>query len=233
MNSAVVKLATTDSTNDDIHRLAAEGAPDGTAVVARTMSRGRGSRGRKWHAGEGGLWLSVLRRPTAAVETGVLSLRTGLVMAAELERSLGRRLALKWPNDIMVGERKVAGVLCEMRWQGDRAGWVVLGVGCNVTNRLPSELESRATTLARLVPGITVEDILAQAVAALRRLDVDAPLLRPDELARFARRDWLEGKTLLRPIRGTIRGVAPEGFLMVESPGGASHSIGTADLVLG
>ncbi len=89
---------------------------------------GRGSRGRSWHSPRGGLWLSVLLRPAAAAD--VLSLRVGLAVETAL-RSLAPdlHLALKWPNDLMLDDRKVGGILCEARWQGDALGWVAVGLG--------------------------------------------------------------------------------------------------------
>ena len=118
----MVRLARVGSTMDALHDLAQTGAPPGTAVVAEVQDSGRGSRGRTWASPRGGLWLSVLARPS---EGGLelLSLRVGLAVAGVLARmGLGDQLRLKWPNDLMLGERKTGGILCEARWQGATPG---------------------------------------------------------------------------------------------------------------
>ena len=136
-----------DSTMDLLHQLAAEGAAEGTAVIAGEQLEGRGSRGRSWHSPPGGLWLSMLFRPAGcAVE--VMSLRVGLAVAEALDDLVPHPVQLKWPNDLMLGERKVGGILCEARWQGHTLGWVAVGVGMNVRNAVPQELTEVATALA-------------------------------------------------------------------------------------
>jgi BirA family biotin operon repressor/biotin-[acetyl-CoA-carboxylase] ligase len=222
----------TGSTNEDLHALAEDGAPDGTALVAETMSQGRGSRGRSWHAPRGGLWLSVLRRPGVAVQTGVLSLRVGLALAPILDRLAGQPVMLKWPNDLLLGDRKLGGILCEMRWQGDRASWVVIGIGLNVTNPLPAHLQERASSLAKHVPGIAVADVLEAVLPALRDLDVDRSELTASDLAAFRERDWLSGRDVAEPVEGTVQGIDARGGLAVVTRDGVSRTLLDAELVL-
>ena len=225
-------VETTGSTNEDLHALAEDGAPDGTAIVADTMSRGRGSRGRAWHAPHGGLWLSLLRRPTAAGETGVLSLRVGLALAPILDQLSGQRVMLKWPNDLLLGDRKLGGILCEMRWQAERANWVVIGVGINVANPLPVELRDRATSLASHAPGITVAEALEAVIPPLRSLDVDRSHLSPSDLRAFRDRDWLYGRDVAAPVEGRVQGIDARGALEVVTPEGVQRTLLDAELVL-
>src|SRR4051794_17490868 len=111
---------------DRLHELAEQKAPAGTAVVAEGQTGGRGARGRPWHSPPGGLWLSVLYRPPAPGGLELLSLRLGLLVAAELEAAIpGLPVMLKWPNDLMLRDRKLGGILCEARWQGEAPGWIV------------------------------------------------------------------------------------------------------------
>jgi BirA family biotin operon repressor/biotin-[acetyl-CoA-carboxylase] ligase len=205
-----------DSTMDLLHQLAAEGAEAGTAVVAGEQLGGRGSRGRAWHSPPGGLWLSVLFRPATPGAVEVMSLRVGLAVAEALDHSVARPVQLKWPNDLMLGERKVGGILCEARWQGHTLGWVTVGVGLNVRNAVPEELGEVATALASEQPAITVDDLVQPIVSVLQRLDLGADRLTPAELERFGRRDWLSGRALRAPAAGRAAGLRDDGALLVR-----------------
>ena len=220
------------STMDVIHQLASEGAPPGTAVIAGEQLEGRGSRGRTWHSPIGGLWMGVVFRPPALEGIEVISLRVGLALAEAVQSRVPRPLQLKWPNDLMLEGRKVGGVLCEARWQGDALGWVTVGVGMNVRNRVPDELSAVAVSLWELVPALTVEAIAQPVLAALRELDLASGRLTPAELDRFAGRDWLRGRTIREPVAGTVTGVAEDGALLVRTTSGSDVSLrsGTVEL---
>jgi BirA family biotin operon repressor/biotin-[acetyl-CoA-carboxylase] ligase len=209
------------STMDLIHQLAAEGAEAGTIVVAGEQLEGRGSRGRAWHSPPGGLWLSALFRPPTTGAVEVISLRVGLAVATAVE-SLGcGRIHLKWPNDLMLEERKVGGILCEARWQGAALGWVAAGVGLNVRNRIPAELESLAVSLDQIRPIVSVKEVLERVMAVLPMVDLGAEQLSPPELDQFARRDWLSGRKIREPMRGTVTGVREDGALLVRTASGS------------
>jgi BirA family biotin operon repressor/biotin-[acetyl-CoA-carboxylase] ligase len=213
---SIVRLPSTPSTMDALHALAEAGAEAGTAVVAEVQEAGRGSRGRTWSSPPGGLWLSVLARPRAAA-LEVLSLRAGMAVA-ELLEALGAegRIALKWPNDLMLDDRKCGGILCEARWQGATPAWVVIGLGLNVTNAVPPALAETATGLASVLPALTAEALVLPMVETLRRIDAAAGTLDDGERARFARRDWLRGRALEAPVAGTADGLAADGALLVR-----------------
>lgn len=222
---AIVRLARTPSTMDVLHELARAGAAAGTAVVAEEQDAGRGSRGRGWSSPRGGLWLSVLARPrNAALE--LLSLRAGLAMAELLcDRGAGDRVRVKWPNDLMLDDRKVGGILCEARWQGDVPSWVVVGVGLNVTNPPPPALEGVAVRLADALPAETPESLLEDAVAALRAVDAAAAALGAAELARFAARDWLQGRSVTAPAPGIAAGIQADGALRIRRADGTVAAV--------
>jgi BirA family biotin operon repressor/biotin-[acetyl-CoA-carboxylase] ligase len=204
-----------DSTMDVLHQLAADGAEAGTAVLAGEQLVGRGSRGRSWHSPPGGLWLSVLFRPASPGGVEVMSLRVGLAVAGAMDELVPRPVQLKWPNDLMLGERKVGGILCEARWQGHTLGWVAVGVGMNVRNAVPDELNEVATALASEWQAITLEDVVQPIVSALRTLDLGADRLTPDEMKRFAQRDWLSGRDIRAPAAGRAAGLREDGALLV------------------
>ncbi len=225
MNPRVHYFERVASTMDLLHQFAAEGAEAGTAVIAGEQLEGRGSRGRSWHSPPGGLWLSVLFRPPVIEGLEVLSLRAGMAVAEAVGAVVPKPLQLKWPNDLMLGTRKVGGVLCEARWQGDSLGWVAVGVGMNVRNRLPQELTSVAISLAEVQPDITPDVIEPPVVAALRQLDLGPGYLSAPELKQFASRDWLRGRELLQPVAGTAAGLGEDGTLLVRTSLGSEVAI--------
>lgn len=222
----VHRLTRVASTLDVVHEYADRGAPGGTVVVADEQLEGRGTRGRAWHSPPGGLWYSILLRGTNESGLESLSIRIGLAVAAAIESVVpGQRLGLKWPNDLMLGERKLGGVLCEARWQGASLGWVAAGVGINVTNAIPPELEATAVSLHSVAPGITVDQLVAPVSAALRNLPLHVDALSGAELADFQGRDWLQGRAVMEPVAGVARGVQPDGALAIERPDGSVTSV--------
>ncbi|HEX3236044.1 MAG TPA: biotin--[acetyl-CoA-carboxylase] ligase [Gemmatimonadales bacterium] len=229
---ALLTLDRVGSTMDVLHELAEAGASAGAAVVAREQTGGRGSRGRSWVSRRGGLWLSLLYRPGAPAGLELLSLRIGLAVAEALEQLGAPPVGLKWPNDLMLGDRKLGGVLCEARWQGNAPGWVVAGLGLNVANETPTSLRAVATRLGSVLPGVTSEDLVAPLLATLRRIDPDAGPLTTDERDRFRLRDWLHGRPLRAPAAGVAAGLSADGALLVRLAAGATTAVraGTIEL---
>ncbi len=204
------------STLDRAHVLGAEGAPSGTIVIALEQTAGRGRDGRIWHSPPGGLWLTLLLRPRAAT-LGIVSIRAGLVLADVVDELAGCPLAqVKWPNDVLIGDRKLAGVLCEGRWQGDSLQWLAVGLGVNVTNEIPAAVRATAIALSEDVPRVRLLDVLDRLVPPLTRLGAAAERLSEQECAAFAARDWLRGRPIRGPVAGHARGVRPDGALLVE-----------------
>jgi BirA family biotin operon repressor/biotin-[acetyl-CoA-carboxylase] ligase len=208
------------STMDLLHELAGSGADAGTAVLAGEQLQGRGSRGRIWDSPPGGVWLSVLFRPRVVEGMEVVSLRAGLAVAEAVQPLIPEPLQLKWPNDVMLGGRKVGGVLCEARWQGEVLSWVAVGVGMNVRNTISAELASSATTLSAIAPEISTDDVYHVLLPAVRRLDLGVGQLSSAELRRFAARDWLAGRTIRKPVAGRVQGISPDGGLLVHTASG-------------
>ncbi|MEX2157224.1 MAG: biotin--[acetyl-CoA-carboxylase] ligase [Gemmatimonadales bacterium] len=210
------------STLDAIHDLGAQGAPAGSVVIAEEQTAGRGRGGRTWRSPLGGVWLGLLLRPPFP-GAGVLSLRTGLVLADIADELLGApRTQLKWPNDVLVDGRKLAGILCEARWQGEVAQWMALGIGVNVANPIPAELADRAIALQAMVPAIRRIDVLDRLVPALRPLTAHRAPLTELECAAFARRDWLRGRQIRAPLFGRAAGIRPDGALLVDTGAGTT-----------
>ncbi len=141
-------------TNDDARDLAARGAPDGTAVIARVQTAGRGRLGRSWWSPAGAsVALSYVHRSTLAPDQlSGLTLDAAVAVATVIEDITGVQVSLKWPNDLLVEGRKVGGVLTELHTDLDASGRVVVivGVGLNVNgsvDAMPEELRELSTTL--------------------------------------------------------------------------------------
>jgi BirA family transcriptional regulator, biotin operon repressor / biotin---[acetyl-CoA-carboxylase] ligase len=204
------------STLDAIHERGGAGAPPGTTVIALEQTAGRGRDGRTWHSPMGGVWLGMLLRPAVA-ELGVSSIRAGLALAEAVDSMLGERAtSLKWPNDVLLGERKLAGILCEGRWHGERLQWLAVGVGVNVANAIPAHLAPGAVALRERLPAVRRIDLLDRLVPALARGAGRGPSLSDAECAAFATRDWLRGRELRAPAVGRASGVRPDGALLVD-----------------
>lgn len=207
------------STLDAVHALGQDGAPGGALVLAESQTAGRGRDGRTWLSPAGGVWLALLLRPQRAA-LSIVSIRAGLVVADVVDDLLGAPQArLKWPNDVMLHDRKLAGVLCEGRWQGDELQWLAVGIGINVVNPIPPALGDAAIALADAVPGVRRLDVLDRLVPPLTRLGISADRLTEREVAAFAARDWLRDRALRGPVTGRAAGVLADGTLLVERAG--------------
>jgi BirA family transcriptional regulator, biotin operon repressor / biotin---[acetyl-CoA-carboxylase] ligase len=200
--------ASVSSTLDVAHGIAAE-APSGTLILADEQTSGRGRHGRRWTSPAGaGLWLTIIERPTDARALDVLALRCGLYAAEALDALAAESIGVKWPNDLYVGGRKLAGVLIETRWRGTSPEWVAIGFGLNVA---PPGLE----TATGLVSGTTRLGALARLVPALRRAAAASRHLSADELVRWQRRDVAVEQRVLTPAEGQAAGITSSGELIV------------------
>jgi BirA family transcriptional regulator, biotin operon repressor / biotin---[acetyl-CoA-carboxylase] ligase len=215
-------LRVTDSTNDRARELAQAGAPHGALVTAGEQTAGRGRQGRKWSAPAGHALLMslVLRRAHPLLP---------LAAAVAVAEACGAGARIKWPNDILMDGRKVAGILAEGRPQ---EGWAVLGIGVNVAVRpedLPPELHATAATLG--LRRSDVEPFLDRLLAALDR----ALALEPAALLDAWRaRDALAGREIAwTGGAGVARGIDGEGRLVVELPGGGRTALDAGEVHLG
>ena len=210
------------STQDRARALAAAGAGP-SVVIADVQGAGQGTRGRSWESPAGAsLLASWLFRPSPA-EPGLFALLAGVAVARALERLGMREASLKWPNDVEVGQKKVAGALAHATTDGE-GGSLVLGIGVNVHQRLddfPADLRTSATSLA--LAGQTA-DRLSLFVDLTRELDrVAAPAERVAALAEWRARSAVLGREVEvtregRPVvRGVARDIADDGALLVGS----------------
>ncbi len=229
----------TGSTNDDALLAARSGAPHGSVFVADEQTAGRGRRGHSWLAAPGAdLLFSVLLRPKLELpQTSALTLAIGLALRDAVSQRIASSAELKWPNDLLVSGKKLAGVLVESQLQGDRLQAVVVGVGLNVATReFPEEIAARATSLAllgaaRLERELLLEDIL-EAIAA--RLEAYQRTGVAGILSELNATDALRGKRVRVDEQiGIGRGLDEQGRLLLEDDTGRVHAIlsGTVELL--
>jgi BirA family biotin operon repressor/biotin-[acetyl-CoA-carboxylase] ligase len=203
-------LRRTDSTNERARELASAGAPHGTLVTAAEQTAGRGRQGRTWAAPPGrALLFSVVLR---VEQPALVPLAAGVATA----ETVGDRARIKWPNDVLVEGRKVAGILVEGRPQ---EGWAVLGIGLNVAIRpddFPPELRDSAGTLGR--EPTDLEPTLHRLLEALERwLEADQDTV----IAAWRARDALEGRRIeWADGAGKAVGIDGAGRLLVGTSSG-------------
>ena len=209
----------TDSTNERARELAVAGAPAGTLVTAAEQSAGRGRQGRSWAAPAGrAVLMSLILRGLGEAQS-MLPLAAAVAVCDACERTAGSRCAIKWPNDVWIDGRKVAGILVEGR---PREGWAVLGIGLNVStmeDEFPPELRPLATSL-QIAGGrpLSVDEVLGPLLEALA--------LRLPERPETVVAAWRERDALLgRRVRwdggeGTAAGIDRGGALLVDTPSG-------------
>jgi BirA family transcriptional regulator, biotin operon repressor / biotin---[acetyl-CoA-carboxylase] ligase len=236
-------LDVTGSTNTDVLAMAAAGAPEWTVLVAGHQTEGRGRLGRSWVAPPGtSLIVSVLLRPRLDPATApMLTLAAGLALAEACRSATGLDVGCKWPNDLVVGDRKLAGILAEASVEGGRLEHVVVGAGLNVLQRredFPAELQGSATSVA-LEGGVPDGGtILRGYLTRIRELYAD----RGAGVAERTRGPYVErcvtlGRTVSATISngvevlGTAEGITGSGELIVsDARSGVRHVIGSGEV---
>lgn len=220
------------STQDELHAMAENGAPAGTAIAARYQTAGRGSRGRPWESDAGGLWMSTLVRPDAPAGLEPLVPRVA-IQIAELLDSIGvPDLGLKWPNDVLARGRKLAGILSEARWNAAGPGWVAVGVGINVRNAYPAHSAWPATNLAELGIDRSPEALADEVARAIVRASAAPGPLSEHELGQWHRLDVLRGQRISSPRAGVVTGISGTGALLVEDASGKVTAVSSGTVTL-
>lgn len=229
------------STNTELKALAKAGAPEGTALIARRQTGGRGRLGRSFHSREGGVYLSLLLRPQCAPgELMHLTCAVAVSMCDAVEAACGLRPSVKWTNDLVHGRRKLGGILTELGFGPDgKVSWCILGIGINCTQAeedFPPELRDMATSLST-VTGAPVSPALL-AARMLERLHGLSHTLLPERetiLERY-RKDCITLGQQISLVRGdTVRHgtaltVTENGALTVLFPDGHLEDIDSGEV---
>lgn len=232
-----------DSTNRRAFKLAKEGAEEGEVVIAESQTRGKGRLGRSWFSPPGlNLYLSVILKPRLPpAQAPRLTLVAAVAVAEAVQAFLQAPPAIKWPNDILVGGKKLAGILTESSSDAERLHFVIIGIGVNLNlpeSALPEEIRATATSLFMLL-GKPV-DRAAFARQLIRSLDRCYGELEERGFPGIAGR-WesffeLRGRRVRvemgdRLVSGTARGIDGDGALIVEEEGGALARVIAGDVI--
>lgn len=219
----ILRLSETMSTMKDAAALAAAGEPHGTAVIAERQTAGIGRQGHRWHSGdEGGLYISiVLRMQIASSLTPVLTIALGLAVQRAVNDLAQVSADLRWPNDVMLNERKLAGILVQAA-----EGALIAGIGLNVNQTgFPPDIAEIATSLKQETGREHSKEALAERVIAesLRHAAILTEKGKREILRRFEESStWPRGKAVAvdDKIRGVTAGLDEDGYLLVQTPGG-------------
>jgi BirA family biotin operon repressor/biotin-[acetyl-CoA-carboxylase] ligase len=239
----LLHLEETSSTNDRARKLAIAGAPAGTVVLAEHQTAGRGRQGRSWTMPRAsGLALSTLVRfgdPQAETDLTLLPLAAAVAVCETCEAAAPVSCTIKWPNDVLAGGRKLAGILTESRPQ---SGWAVVGIGLNVnaaTGDLDPEIRASATSL-RIETGREVDrQTVLELLLARLGVRLAAPLVHDTDsvMAAYRERDALRGRRITWSAGGTLlegeaQGVDESGMLVVFSDSGERVTLDAGEVHL-
>ncbi len=240
----LVCSATTVSTNSDAFRLAENGAEEGTVVLSDCQSGGKGRLGRRWESPAGvNLYCSIILRPDLLpYEASQLTFLSAVAVADAIEGITGLAPTIKWPNDLLLEGRKVAGLLNEMSAETDRVGFVILGIGVNVNmteDRFPSDLRSPATSL-RIASGAPVDRtafavrLFTELAAAYERFQLEG--FDPVREA-WSRRCNAFGRNVSvdlgnNTLHGPFAGIDRDGALLLQRPDGSTERIVSGDVTI-
>jgi BirA family biotin operon repressor/biotin-[acetyl-CoA-carboxylase] ligase len=234
----------TTSTNDVMEKLARDGVKEGVVVFAESQTRGRGRLGRKWISpARKGLWFSVLLRPDLRPQEATqMTVASATALRRAIAAETGLKPEIKWPNDILTGGKKVAGILTEMSAELDHVRHIILGIGVDVNldaGELPAELRKTATSLK-----IETGEMISRAdlaVAILRELDFDYARICGGEFPAVAD-EWESGCITIgknvtvhigdRKIRGRAESLDDDGALRLRTEHGHLERIIGGDVIL-
>jgi BirA family transcriptional regulator, biotin operon repressor / biotin---[acetyl-CoA-carboxylase] ligase len=226
-------LSTTASTNDVAALLAQQGAAEGTTVVSEMQTSGRGRHGRVWFSPAGaGLYVSVVLRPPTAHPVSssdnpvaLLTLASGVAIAEGVRNATGLPAEIKWPNDVMIGRRKLAGILAEAVAHAGVLQFIVVGFGVNLQRAAyPAEIERRATSIEAETgraadPALILAELLASLAERYRDLrtgNFDAILSAWRLLAPSLSAASIEWDSPAGVVRGRAEGIDHQGALLVR-----------------
>lgn len=244
IGSEIIVFKETGSTNDVADQLARAGAREGTIVLAEAQTRGRGRLGRRWFSPPGkGIWMSVILRPRLQPQQVTqLTVMCAVSVLEAIHAVTGLIPEIKWPNDILIRGRKLAGILTEMEAELDRIDYAIIGIGVNVNMDAcdwPPALKAGATSLL-LETGRWI-DRPALATALIQQLDRYYHLLKSDQFSVIAR-EWqahctTTGKRVVirtptRIIAGVAEAIDQDGALLVRTHDGQIERVIGGDVTV-
>lgn len=238
----IIHHPTVDSTQAIGHQAAREGAPHGTIIVADEQTGGRGRMNRSWHSAKGqGMWLSLILRPKIPpTHASQLTLLAATVLADVLDRYDTIQPFIKWPNDILINEKKTAGILTEMQAEQDQIQYILIGIGLNVNQArddLHQDIQSKATSL-RIETGneLSIKNIIQELLIAFEASFDNyiaqgfLPIKKKWESYGFKMGEDIIIKTFKDRWRAPFLGISDDGALCTESMEGKPISLYSAEI---
>ncbi len=238
----LVYFADTDSTNDRAHALAKDGAAEGTVVIAEAQQAGKGRLGRRWTSPAGvNLYASIiLRPPIAPRHASQLTFLSAAAVARAISESTGLTPTVKWPNDVLLDGRKVAGLLNELDAETERIRYLILGVGVNVNMRaeqFPDDLRYPASSLAmasggevsRLLFTRTLLEQLDRLYSQYRREGFE-PIMQAWQEYFVLTGQQVEVDCQGRLLRGRVVGLDDDGALLLQLADGRQERVLAGDV---
>ncbi|HKM17538.1 MAG: biotin--[acetyl-CoA-carboxylase] ligase [Firmicutes bacterium] len=236
----IVTVGETTSTND-LAKQYAKHSPEGLVIRAARQTQGRGRRGRVWHSEPGGLYFSILLKPKLPpAELAKITLVAGVTIVEVLRRRYDLPAELKWPNDVVITGKKVAGILCEGVTHGSDYGSVIVGIGINTNQKItamPEKLRATAGSLEYFIGSKLDNNVLLQHI--LRRFGNNYRRLlsgNSRELLSSAREyTTMLGKTVqviteTQVYTGKACDLSEHGALIIENADGSRHELWSADI---
>jgi BirA family biotin operon repressor/biotin-[acetyl-CoA-carboxylase] ligase len=230
-----------DSTNEVAKKLAEEGAQEGTIVIAESQTSGKGRLGKKWISPSGGVWMTIVLRPDIPPhQAPQLTLVTGVAMAKTLDKECGLDVGIKWPNDILIGNKKVCGILTEAI-TNHKLDFVLVGIGLDLNvdlDNFPPELREGATSLKRElhrdIPGVKlVQNFLTDFENLYDEFKAGN---FPEILAEWRRLSKTIGRHVEvhkrgRVVTGEAIGVNKDGMLILEMEDGSLRKVMSGECI--
>ncbi|HDP79385.1 MAG TPA: biotin--[acetyl-CoA-carboxylase] ligase [Spirochaetes bacterium] len=237
-------LQETGSTNHEAAVLADQGAPEGTIVIAERQTRGRGRRERNWYSPAGkNIYFSLILRPSISpAQAPKLTLLAAVAAAETLSVLTGLDVRIKWPNDLLVGDRKIAGILTEMSAGMEAVNHVIMGIGLNINTppeSFPDEIRDIATSLRAETggdfPRALVLGTLLESLELYYHLFLSGGF--PNILVRWKELSGIVGKKIQvngvnSRVAGTVLDVDGDGVLLLKDDEGLVHRIFSGDVIL-
>ena len=228
MKWSITEYDEVNSTQAIANRLADAGAPEGTVVVARSQTAGRGRMGRSWVSPAGGLYMSFILRPPSQSNVHLLTLLTALAVTDSITKVTEIPSRIRWPNDVMIGTKKVAGVIAESSFERERLSHTTLGIGVNIASVAPSlaEVSATATTICdelhHPVEIHVIRDAILESFARSYNQwlgGADPISLSKARIGTIGRQVTVKLGNERTPRRCRALDIAPDGALVLESGG--------------
>ncbi len=225
------------STNEKAKTIADHGSQEGTVVIADIQTQGRGRKQRSWSSSNGGLWFSIILRPKISLSNAMqVTMCAACAVTEAIQRHLTIQPSIKWPNDVLIENKKICGILTEIAAEIDEINYLIVGIGLNVNNTLPIHLQKYSSTLKdEIKMEVKLTPIL---INILESFDLFYQTLKKGDLASI-KKTWLSNSSTIgsqvkvRTDREIVKGMAVDigsnGELIVQTKQGNKKII-TGDI---